>query len=59
MSRITWGIDKHGTKGYLCSHCFLIFGEVDPDKIIHECDTSEPKYKNRDKHHDTITKNQG
>lgn len=51
MSRIGWGVDKQGVKAYLCSYCFLIFGEVDPDTIVHECDTSEPMYKNRDKFH--------
>ncbi len=44
MSRITWGIDKHGNKAYICEHCSLYFGIVDRDTIIHDCDTSLPRY---------------
>ena len=48
MSRISWGVDKHGIKSYFCNYCELVFGEVDPDLIDHICDTTKPKYHNRD-----------
>jgi len=47
MSRFTWAIDGHGTKHYLCDYCFLVFGDVDPDTINHQCDPSKPRYHNR------------
>ena len=46
---ITWGVDGHGVKHYLCDYCELVFGPVDPDTIWHECDRSQPKGHNRDK----------
>ena len=49
MSRIVWGVDGYGTKHYLCDYCGLVFGDVDPELIKHECDTSKPRYHNRDK----------
>lgn len=58
MSRITWGVDGYGIKHYLCDYCYLVFGNVDKDSIEHECDTSRPRYHNRDKQHDTITASQ-
>lgn len=48
MSRISWGVDGHGVKSYFCNYCELVFGEVDPDSIKHNCDTSKPRYHNRD-----------
>lgn len=47
MSRITWGVDGYGQKHYLCEYCELFFGDVDPDTIDHDCDTSRPKHHNR------------
>ena len=47
MSRITWGVDGYGQKHYLCDYCELFFGDVDPNTIKHNCDTSRPKYHNR------------
>jgi hypothetical protein len=49
MSRITWAVDGYGSKHYFCDYCELVFGIVDPDTIKHECDTSKPRYHNRDK----------
>ena len=49
MSRPTWAVDGYGTKHYFCGYCELVFGAVDVDTIKHECDTSKPKYHNRDK----------
>lgn len=49
MSRITHGVDGLGIKHYLCDHCELVFGDVDPTKIKHDCDKSKPKGHNRDK----------
>ncbi|WBA79599.1 hypothetical protein [Endozoicomonas sp. GU-1] len=48
----TWGVDGNGKRHYLCEYCELIFGDVDPDTIKHDCDTSKPRYHNRDKYHD-------
>jgi len=49
LSRITWGVNGHGEKTYLCSYCYLVFGKVNPDTIHHVCDTSKPRYENRNK----------
>ena len=49
MSRIAWGVDGKGVKHYFCHYCELVFGDVDKEKIKHKCDTSKPKYHNRDK----------
>lgn len=48
MSRITWGVDGYGQRNYFCEYCELVFGAVDRDTIDHNCDTSRPKYHNRD-----------
>jgi len=46
---IGWGVDGFGVKHYLCKHCELVFGDVAPDEIEHECDETAPRYQNRDK----------
>ena len=46
---------RSGLKHYLCSHCSLEFGPIDPETIGHSCDTSKPRYQNRGKKHDPIT----
>ncbi|MCP4338506.1 MAG: hypothetical protein GY799_06360 [Desulfobulbaceae bacterium] len=51
MSRISWGVDGFGTKSYFCNYCELVFGEIDPVEIKHDCDKSKPRYHNRDKFH--------
>jgi hypothetical protein len=48
MSLISWGVDKFGVKSYFCNYCELVFGEVDPDSIKHDCDTTKARYHNRD-----------
>lgn len=50
MSGLSWGVDGNGVKHYLCDHCELVFGPVDPETIVHECDVEESRYHNRDKH---------
>jgi hypothetical protein len=49
LSRFSWAVDGYGSIHYLCRYCELVFGAVDADTIKHECDTSRPKYHNRDK----------
>ena len=49
MSYLTWGVDASGKRHYLCKHCELVFGIVEPSKIFHECDKTKPKYHNKDK----------
>lgn len=49
MAWWSWGVDGFGTKHYLCKHCELVFGTVNPHEIIHACDTSKPKHHNKDK----------
>lgn len=50
-SDIGWGLDGFGVKSYFCTYCELVFGDVDPDTITHECDETKPRYHNRDKYH--------
>ena len=52
---IGWGVDGFGVRHYLCDYCEIVFGDVDPDEIAHKCDTSKPRYYNRDRRHDSIT----
>jgi len=42
-----WGVDGFGCRHYVCAHCELYFGDVDPYEIKHDCDKSKPKYHNR------------
>ncbi|WP_230460064.1 hypothetical protein, partial [Sansalvadorimonas verongulae] len=49
MSGITWGVNGRGERHFLCAHCEIVFGPVDPETINHKCDTTKPKYRNRDK----------
>jgi len=55
---ISFGVDGFGVKHYLCDYCELVFGDVDPDMIDHECDYTKPRYHNRDKRYDPITTSQ-
>jgi len=48
-AHITWGTTADGTKHYLCHYCEVVFGPVDIDTIQHECDTTKPRYHNRDR----------
>jgi len=49
ISRLSWGVDGYGEKHYFCNYCELVFGPVAPDEIKHKCDTSKPRYHNRDR----------
>ena len=47
MPKISWGVDGYGVRHYVCNHCWLEFGPVDPDEIEHICDESKPMYHRR------------
>ena len=47
--KIAWGVDGFGRRHYLCDYCELVFGPIKIESIKHKCDTSKPRYSNRDK----------
>ena len=49
VSKISWGVDGHGRRHYICDYCELYFGVVDRYKINHKCDKSKPAHHNRGK----------
>jgi hypothetical protein len=47
---LSWGLNGYGERHYICNHCELYFGVMTFDElgeIVHDCDESEPRYKNR------------